>query len=217
MEKVLKICAWLVSVIFHPLGIIPLLCAAEYMILYRDYNEPITCGLLYHVLSAEIIKYYLIPLFLCGIYALIFVKRETIADVKHRMAFLWIVILVIATFVLWSLYKGTFMLEYKAVLLGLFVVYIATIITYFWKISLHMIGLGGLLAYILLLLFVRGLQYGLPSEIDILLSSVILLSGIVGSARLYLCAHTPAQVYVGYIVGFLLVGVYAYIYLGFAL
>ncbi len=80
---------------------------------------------------------------------------------------------------------------------ALVAVLIALIINYRWKISIHMIGLGGITAFLFLIAVTR--------QINVLpwLLVSILASGIAGTARLYLDSHSPAQVYTGYFVGFL--------------
>jgi hypothetical protein len=76
-------------------------------------------------------------------------------------------------------------------------VILLTGITFFWKMSAHMTGVGGLLA----VLGVLGIYF--PSmDLAYLLVATLLLGGLVASARLYLDAHRPAEVYVGLLVGF---------------
>lgn len=70
-------------------------------------------------------------------------------------------------------------------------------VTFFWKMSAHMTGIGGLLA----VLGVLGIYF--PSlNLAYLLVATLLLGGVVASARLYLDAHRPAEVYAGLLVGF---------------
>jgi hypothetical protein len=69
-------------------------------------------------------------------------------------------------------------------------------ISYFWKISAHLVGWGGLTGLILML----SLRFN--TDLMIFLILAILLSGIIGFARLKLNEHTPLQVYVGYLLGF---------------
>lgn len=85
----------------------------------------------------------------------------------------------------------SFMLSSTIVLFLLFV------ISVFWKISLHMAGLGGITG--LLLLLSLQLEYNLV----VYVIAIFLLSGIVGTARLLIGAHKPAQIYVGYFLGML--------------
>ncbi len=68
-------------------------------------------------------------------------------------------------------------------------------ITIIWKISIHMIAVGGVIGSLLALSIRLGADFILPIYI------VILLAGFVGYARLKLYAHTPAQVYSGFLLG----------------
>jgi hypothetical protein len=70
-------------------------------------------------------------------------------------------------------------------------------VTYFWKMSAHLTGIGGVLAVAGIL----GLYF--PSmTVAYLLVATLLLGGLVASSRLYLDAHSPAEIYVGLLVGF---------------
>ena len=72
-------------------------------------------------------------------------------------------------------------------------------INLWWKISMHGIGWGAFSATLLTLSTISAkifLPYFIIS---------ILLSGIVGSARLYLKSHSNSQIYAGFAVGFILV------------
>ncbi|MCM0060031.1 MAG: PA-phosphatase [Algoriphagus sp.] len=70
-------------------------------------------------------------------------------------------------------------------------------VTYFWKMSAHLTGVGGVLAVTGIL----GLYF--PSvTVAYLLVATLLLGGGIASSRLYLDAHRPAEVYAGLLVGF---------------
>lgn len=71
------------------------------------------------------------------------------------------------------------------------------LISLFWKISAHAIGIGGLTAFIVIMMMFYHV------DLILYLFIAILLSGIICSSRLGLHEHTPLQVYVGYITGFL--------------
>ncbi len=80
------------------------------------------------------------------------------------------------------------------ILAAIIIIAAAAIISKFWKVSLHMLGIGGLVGvFIALQLLIGGL-------INIILIS-ILVSGILGSARLHQKAHNHAQIYVGFLLG----------------
>jgi len=74
-------------------------------------------------------------------------------------------------------------------------VFMALMINLRWKISIHMIGLGGLTAFLFIITFTR--QINLFPWLLISIAA----SGIAGAARLYLDSHSPSQVYAGYLVG----------------
>lgn len=65
----------------------------------------------------------------------------------------------------------------------------------FFKISLHTVGVGNFIAIGLLL----ALSSGFNLEIPLML--IIIIAGLVGSARIYLKAHRSGEVYSGYMVG----------------
>ena len=73
------------------------------------------------------------------------------------------------------------------------------ILTIRWKISMHMTAIGAVCGYV----FILGAKY--LGDTGYLLMALILLSGILGTCRLYLKRHTPAQVYAGYVYGCALV------------
>ena len=72
---------------------------------------------------------------------------------------------------------------------------LATLINFFWKISIHMLGMGGVTGGFIGLMLFRSIYS------PMLLIAIILLSALVAFARLKLNTHNEAQVYVGYLVG----------------
>ena len=84
---------------------------------------------------------------------------------------------------------------------------VSLIITFFWKISLHMIGVGGFLGLLFVLSFAQN-----PLAIQVL-PYVILLAGIVGTSRLYLQAHSPIQIYAGFLVGLGMSTIFLFLFL----
>ena len=71
--------------------------------------------------------------------------------------------------------------------------------TFFTKISIHMIGMGGISATVYVLAMVNGMP------ITGIFIALLLLSGIVGSARIALDSHNLMQLCLGWGVGFLAV------------
>ena len=75
-----------------------------------------------------------------------------------------------------------------------------TIILLFWKISSHLIGIGGIVG------LMAGLIFRLDANIPYLFIIIVLIAGLIGASRLKLEAHTPAQVYAGFFLGLFVVG-----------
>lgn len=77
-------------------------------------------------------------------------------------------------------------------------IFVSWLISFRWKVSIHMVGIGGLTG----LLFAIAQVLGAPIQNIIILS--VLIGGILGYARLTLDAHTPDQIYTGFLTGFFL-------------
>lgn len=71
------------------------------------------------------------------------------------------------------------------------------LITLKWKISIHSAGLGSLLA------MVMALSVRMFADLAVLWIPLILITGLVMAARLYLKSHTSTQIYAGFALGFI--------------
>lgn len=74
-------------------------------------------------------------------------------------------------------------------------VFATLMVTFFWKISIHMVSLGGLTGFLIITSLL------LRANMNWLITLAFLVSGITASARLILQPHKPAQVYAGYLLG----------------
>ncbi len=79
---------------------------------------------------------------------------------------------------------------------GILVLIIAAVVSYWWKISLHLLGIGGLSGFLFACMYSNFFS-ALP-----LLMVVFLISGFLAAARMFNGDHTPTQVYAGYLAGF---------------
>lgn len=84
----------------------------------------------------------------------------------------------------------------SAVFIGVFIaLLLTTLITVRWKISAHMVGIGGVL----------GALCGLTALHDLnaflVITGLILIAGLLGTTRLLVTDHSPAQIYAGTAVG----------------
>lgn len=71
----------------------------------------------------------------------------------------------------------------------------ALVINFYYKISLHMIGMGGIFGFLL------GLSFWFELPLTGVLLIIILLSGLVGAARLKISTHKISEIYSGFLVG----------------
>ena len=89
---------------------------------------------------------------------------------------------------------------------GTILLFAGLIVSVWWKISLHMLGIGGLTG------FLAGIIIKTGGVNIFIFSLVIILAGLLGVSRLKLNAHSAAEVYAGLfsgiIIGFITVIVY---------
>lgn len=85
---------------------------------------------------------------------------------------------------------------FRVFLLGIAIlIAVSIVISFRWKISGHVSSLGGLVGVMTALNF----RYGMGFLGMIIVALIV--SGFVGSSRIYLHKHTPAQVYSGFVLG----------------
>lgn len=87
-------------------------------------------------------------------------------------------------------------LFYSFLLGGLICLLVTFFITLQFKISIHMVGFGGLVALIIFTSFY------LKVNLSFYLILAVLFAGVTGTARLFLKAHAPVEIYSGFILGF---------------
>jgi hypothetical protein len=86
-------------------------------------------------------------------------------------------------------------LYYLFLIAGLFSLLITLLITYYWKISMHMTGIGGLCGAMLLCALVWQI------DLRFIIAGLFVVAGITGSSRLILDAHNPNQIVAGFLAG----------------
>jgi len=207
----MRILANIVSYIFHPLFVLAyilglLMVINPYVFKVQDEKAKVI-----------FLVYTLVSLIVIPIIAILILKQVDIIKsfkMEGRMERVG-PLLVVGVLYLWLYinYKNTSSVPvvFSSILLGSVIsVFVSFFINNFTKISLHTVGMGGLVSAMLIIRF--GLKYG---SLDIsvfnfgdfhintylLVLTSIVLAGLVGTVRLYLNAHSKDQVYLGYIVG----------------
>jgi membrane-associated phospholipid phosphatase len=191
----MKIAAKIISTIFHPL-IIPIL--GIFIIINTDsyINYAIPYDLKVAIILLVGTSTFIIPLLLSLLLLnRKFIKSLEMVTTKERII-PYAFTIIFYVFTLSMLKEATIPpIIFNFVIGATLSVILAFIINLKWKISAHMIGIGGLV----------GALICVSNMIEVYLTPYIifalLIAGLVGSARLILKAHNQSQIYVGFIVG----------------
>ena len=189
--------AYTISVIFHPL----LMCSYGSFILFfflkgsvYDFMTPLKLKV---IISSMVFCFsFLLPVI--NIYALYKMKRISSFTLKNQneRTFPYVVTS--------CFYFGLFYLfldlniwsSIKILIFGAGLsILLTALINLKYKVSAHMVGVGGLLGSLMVVSFV--IKYNAVPE----LAFLFLLSGLIASSRLYLKAHEPKQIYSGFFLG----------------
>ena len=191
-EKLAK----LISYLFHPLlmptyGFAILFFTKNYIATFTSSNIKLT------ILGITFIFTFLLPfvntLILLKMGRIKSLEMETISE--RVILYFGTALYYFALFYLF--YTSGFPNIFRILILGAAVsVLLTAFINYKWKISAHAIGIGGVAGAAL------GIEYRLQLDAHLLLMLIILIAGIICYGRLKLKAHTPSQVYTGFILGF---------------
>ena len=195
--------AQIISILFHPLfltfyGLLIFFHSG----LYISYLPQSMKKWIYIIIAVNTA---IVPLSLTPIY----LYRKIIASVQMENSHERIIPLIINAFLFYLTYY--LLSRYNApdilriyILAGAVCIFVAILMSWRWKVSLHMIGIGALTGAVLFV----SIRYRV--NLNLYLIMLILFSGIVGFSRLFLNAHNPFQVYLGYLVGFFISGTMLY-------
>lgn len=191
----MKLFSNIVSILFHPLlmvtyGVIMAL-TFTYLAIYPLAMKGLLVG----------------GAFLCtavipGLFILLMVKNGAAVDLelsdrRERVVPYLIFITSIMVCTLF-MYKIMVPFWFLSLLIGAGIaLFLALFINFFWKISAHTLGIGGLLGGIM---GVSRIHLINPYFGFIL---IFLIAGLVGTSRIFLKRHTPMQVYAGFCLGFI--------------
>ena len=201
----MKIAARIISYLFHPMympiaGTIILFYSNLY--LPNIYYKTVNFILIVLVLSSILLPLSLIPFYL---HQKIIVSIEMKTKKERILPLLFTSIIYFITFLL--LYRiKVHTLVTGFILSVASLVFLCTIITFYYKISLHMLGIGGIIG---LLLYVSILHQG---DTMVFIIPAILVSGLLGTARMLAGGHQPLEIYAGWGLGVISVFAFMMIY-----
>jgi hypothetical protein len=183
------------SYLFHPI-LMPLV---GLIIIFNS-------GIFLASLPAEVIRFTYLIVSLFGVIIpltlfCILVYWHLLQDIEiseRKERFIPTILTIISIFVLFILINRTVPIRLlRSFTLSMEIVLISYLISNLkLKTSLHMLGLGGITGLISIISFLY------RADLFFWLSAVLLVSGIVGSARLHLKAHNLAEIILGYFIGF---------------
>jgi len=188
--KISKILSYILHPIFMPLIVIwILLNYVEYFqLVFSNYTKP-----LYIIIAVFTL---ILPL-ISSVLFVIFKKVESLEmrtkEERNGPIFVSIMIMIIG----YPFFKSISQLSpylTSVYLSSVFILIIAFLITKRWKISLHMLGIGGATGSFIALNYIFG-------GIFFWVILFLFLSGLLLSARLNLKAHNRSQVYAGFLLG----------------
>lgn len=160
--------------------------------------QPIQKESLLQVLGIIFIVTFIIPAISIGTLRLSnFISDLTMADKKQRIT----PFLFVTCFYGITAYMFYAKLKINNLIFLIFatttaLLFLLTVMTYFWKISIHGAGIGGTIGFILALSMI----YPIP-HFAITLAILIFICGLIIYSRLSLNVHSPLQVYAGVLLG----------------
>lgn len=191
----MKIAAKIISSVFHPLlmPVIGLLIVFN-TDSYINYAIPVDLKKAVVILIAT--STFIIPLLI----SLLLLNRKLINSLEMETTKERIIpyafTIIFYVFTLYMLKQAPIPpIIFKFIIGATLSVILAFIINIKWKISAHMIGIGGLFGALL------SISWALEVYITPYIALSLLIAGLVGSSRLILKAHNPPQIYVGFVLG----------------
>ena len=183
-----------ISFVFHP-ALMP-----TYAFLLAVNFVPIFSDFMHDQQKVDLLRMVFIFTFLLPILGVLLLKKMKIISTYYmenraeRKAPLFIAI--ISYYILLQFFHqmNTYVLFNKLLIGALLILILALFISKFWKISLHMLGIGGVTGAFL------ALHYLFGGNLYLVLL-LLCCSGVVAYARINEKAHTLNQVYAGFLVG----------------
>jgi len=187
----------LISYIFQPL-LMPLYSVAL-LFVYTNFYDLYTGQMLRFLLPVLTFSFLIPSLFLLILWRLKYINNLDSIEQQERF-FPYLIFFKSNISLLYFFYTaGVYYWFLGLLAASALIAFTAFIINFFWKISTHMLGIGGLIGGVISVCFnVNG------SNPWVLFIILFVIAGLLGVSRIYLKRNTPAQVYVGFILGFIL-------------
>ena len=184
----------ILSFVFHPV-LMPTYAILLLLYFSKVFSQFMPIEQKTHLINLTLIFTLLLPLL--GVFLLKKLKIVSSIYMENQKERKWPLLIAISSYyLLFRMFEFLYIhpIIIKLVLGAMLILFLAVIISNFWKISLHMLGIGGVFGAFL------AFQYLFGGKLFLIIL-LLLCSGLVAYARLNENAHTLKQVYLGFLVG----------------
>ena len=184
----------ILSFVFHPV-LMPTYAILLLLYFSKVFSQFMPIEQKTHLINLTLIFTLLLPLL--GVFLLKKLKIVSSIYMENQKERKWPLLIAISSYyLLFRMFEFLYIhpIIIKLVLGAMLILFLAVIISNFWKISLHMLGIGGVFGAFLAFQFLFGGKL-------FLIILLLLCSGLVAYARINENAHTLKQVYLGFLVG----------------
>jgi membrane-associated phospholipid phosphatase len=189
----MKLFQQVISYIFHPL-FIPVIGTVAYFLITPKYSPiELQSGNILPIFILTVIIPIIAYLILKNIGLIHSVFAPTIKERRYPL-YISIILLIMVVF---KVIPNNFTAELHYYFLGLIAATMATLVLLYlnFKSSMHLMGMGSIFMYLICL------SVHFEINITLAISALILLTGLVASSRLYLKAHSKAELIIGFFIG----------------
>lgn len=184
----------LISFAFHPV-LMP-----TYALLLLFQFTPLFSEFMSNEQKTQILKLTFIFTFLLPFFSVIILKKLKVVSsyyMENQEERRWPLLFALGWYYLLFLLFETLHIHFAVVYLlvgAMLILLISAIVSNFWKISLHMLGIGGVTGAFFAIHYLFGGDIGL-------IITLLFCAGLVGFARVKEIAHNLKQVYFGFLIG----------------
>ena len=184
----------ILSFVFHPV-LMPTYAILLLLYFSKVFSQFMPIEQKTHLINLTLIFTLLLPLL--GVFLLKKLKIVSSIYMENQKERKWPLLIAISSYyLLFRMFEFLYIhpIIINLVLGAILILFLAVIISNFWKISLHMLGIGGVFGAFL------AFQYLFGGKLFLIIL-LLLCSGLVAYARINENAHTLKQVYLGFLVG----------------
>ncbi|MFA5780746.1 MAG: hypothetical protein WC868_00560 [Bacteroidales bacterium] len=206
MEKIEYRIAKTITYLFHPI-FLPLYCLLLLFNLKSFFSFGIVLNARLMLIGFVVITTIIFPLIIVFLMKRQGLIQSYLMETRQERRYPYLIIAVFY-FLTYNIFRQLQLPDiYTFYMMGAtFLVIVVIIINIWWKISIHMVGIGGVFG------IVAGLSLNMSLDLMFPIMVIILIAGLVGYARLKLNSHKPSEIYTGFFVGaIIMLGIFCFL------